>query len=576
MSDELHCSWDSHHDIVQGNYTTANAAEVLPGVTKPLAADIWREWDYGWNYGVMEDLGTTDLLEVPKPPVATTLPFIGGRFVINFGINMAFTALYSVGEGSDFLKNFLEGGEEEFTSEAHGDEERALATRAAITKKWETSEAIRDRNREITKNAYRQSRTRDYSSASDAELFEALDEGTELAGRIFKAHYYNSVGGGEYTSVVGAILDEHVPDHPPEWTNTITSGLTGVESALPAKAIWDLSRFIAARPALATDFASLTADGLTANLGNPPNEDWQAFAAEYAEFIKELGFRGQCETNPSYRTWDEAPNFVLSSIQADLQASPDRDPHELERKQAAAREAVEREIESKLPAEVLDEYRHALRLAQTLNRGRESSKANWARACRTQRPPVVELARRLVERGVIDDADDVWFLRLPELRAAAEGNLDAGEAKASIASRKDEFALMEQHELPVMFEWPVELIPKVATEAVSTASYEGLGISPGQASGKARVIESAEAAISTMLEPGEILVAPVTDAAWTPLFIPAAGVVVETGGILSHAATVAREFGIPAVAQIRGITSLIPNGATVTIDGSTGTVTVEP
>ncbi len=575
MSDELHCSWDSLHEPVHGAYTTTNAAEVLPGVTKPLSADIWREWDYVWNYGVTEDLGTVDILEVPKPPLATTLPFIGGRFVINYGINMAFTATYSVGEGSDFLKQFLEGGDA-LKSEAHADEERAMATRAAITDRWENSEAIRDKNREITRNAYRESRTRDWVAASDAELIEALDVATELAGRIFIAHYYNSVGGGEYTSIVGKLLEEHVPDHPPEWTNQITSGLTGVESALPAKAIWDLSRFIAARPALATAFATLQADDLVGRLADPPNDDWQAFATEYADFIKALGFRGQCETNPSYRTWDEAPNFVLSSIQADLNAPPERDPHELERKQAAGREVVEREIESRLPAEVLDEYRHTLGLVQTLNRGRESSKANWARACRTQRPPVVELGRRLAERGIIDDAEDIWFLRLPELRQAVESNLDGGAAKANIASRKEEFARMEQHELPVMFDWPVELIPKVASEAVSTASYQGLGISPGKASGKARVIESAAAAMSAAIEPGEILIAPVTDAAWTPLFIPAAGVVVETGGILSHAATVAREFGIPAVAQIRGVTSLIPNGATVTIDGSTGTVTVEP
>ena len=575
MSDELHCSWDSLHEPVHGAYTTTNAAEVLPGVTKPLSADIWREWDYVWNYGVTEDLGTVDILEVPKPPLATTLPFIGGRFVINYGINMAFTATYSVGEGSDFLKQFLEGGDA-LKSEAHADEERAMATRAAITDRWENSEAIRDKNREITRNAYRESRTRDWVAASDAELIEALDVATELAGRIFIAHYYNSVGGGEYTSIVGKLLEEHVPDHPPEWTNQITSGLTGVESALPAKAIWDLSRFIAARPALATAFATLKADDLVGRLADPPNDDWRAFATEYADFIKELGFRGQCETNPSYRTWDEAPNFVLSSIQADLNAPPERDPHELERKQAAGREVVEREIESRLPAEVLDEYRHTLGLVQTLNRGRESSKANWARACRTQRPPVVELGRRLAERGIIDDAEDIWFLRLPELRQAVESNLDGGAAKANIASRKEEFARMEQHELPVMFDWPVELIPKVASEAVSTASYQGLGISPGKASGKARVIESAAAAMSAAIEPGEILIAPVTDAAWTPLFIPAAGVVVETGGILSHAATVAREFGIPAVAQIRGVTSLIPNGATVTIDGSTGTVTVEP
>ena len=139
---------------------------------------------------------------------------------------------------------------------------------------------------------------------------------------------------------------------------------------------------------------------------------------------------------------------------------------------------VEREIESRLPAEVLDEYRHTLGLVQTLNRGRESSKANWARACRTQRPPVVELGRRLAERGIIDDAEDIWFLRLPELRQAVESNLDGGAAKANIASRKEEFARMEQHELPVMFDWPVELIPKVASRSGQHRQLPGSGHQP--------------------------------------------------------------------------------------------------
>ena len=76
--------------------------------------------------------------------------------------------------------------------------------------------------------------------------------------------------------------------------------------------------------------------------------------------------------------------------------------------------------------------------------------------------------------------------------------------------------------------------------------------------------------------PGEILVAPFTDAPWTPLFIPpAAGVVVETGGALSHAATVAREYGIPAVVGIHNATALIANGTLLSIDGTAGTVTIE-
>ena len=121
------------------------------------------------------------------------------------------------------------------------------------------------------------------------------------------------------------------------------------------------------------------------------------------------------------------------------------------------------------------------------------------------------------------------------------------------------------------------LEPITEQEAVAEASYEGQGISPGTARGPARVVQSVEEALEVDLKPGEILVAPFTDAPWTPLFIPAAGVVVETGGVLSHAATVAREYGIPAVSNVRGAASgLIVNGAIVSLDGVSGEVTVSP
>jgi pyruvate,water dikinase len=92
--------------------------------------------------------------------------------------------------------------------------------------------------------------------------------------------------------------------------------------------------------------------------------------------------------------------------------------------------------------------------------------------------------------------------------------------------------------------------------------------------GKARIVKSALAATEIQLEQGEILVAPVTDAGWTPLFVSAGGVVVETGGMLSHAATVAREYGLPAVVNIEGATSIIPEGSMLSIDGATGKVDI--
>ena len=100
----------------------------------------------------------------------------------------------------------------------------------------------------------------------------------------------------------------------------------------------------------------------------------------------------------------------------------------------------------------------------------------------------------------------------------------------------------------------------------------GLPGCPGTATGVARVLRTSDD--PTALGPGDVLVAPITDPSWTPLFVPAAAVVVDTGAQLSHAIIVSRELGIPCVVSVTGATQRIQDGCTVTVDGSTGTVTV--
>ena len=100
----------------------------------------------------------------------------------------------------------------------------------------------------------------------------------------------------------------------------------------------------------------------------------------------------------------------------------------------------------------------------------------------------------------------------------------------------------------------------------------GLPGCPGTARGRARVIT--DPADPTALQPGDVLVAPLTDPAWTPLFVPAEAVVVDVGAIMSHAVIVSRELGIPCIVSATDATKRIPDGALVEVDGSAGTVTV--
>jgi len=177
------------------------------------------------------------------------------------------------------------------------------------------------------------------------------------------------------------------------------------------------------------------------------------------------------------------------------------------------------------------------------------------------------VGRELAARGMIAREDDIFFLDLPEARRAVGGDDMRGQAAAKREAFDRERA---RRHIP-----RVLLSDGTDAEAALVPVGEGLRgspASPGVVSGIARVILSPAGA---RLEPGEILVAPSTDPGWTPLFLTAWGLVMEMGGMMSHGAVVAREYGIPAVVGVAGATEQITSGQRITVDGAAGTVVIE-
>jgi pyruvate,water dikinase len=169
----------------------------------------------------------------------------------------------------------------------------------------------------------------------------------------------------------------------------------------------------------------------------------------------------------------------------------------------------------------------------------------------------------------------VFFLLANEIDAAIAGSLGAGETRSMVTRRRSQKQCLEAgYVLPDHFTGEPAIARRIAAAEAKTATLTGLAVSPGVATGTARVVLNIDEANCVDLEPGDVLVAPFTDAPWTPLFLVASAVVVETGGLLSHAATIAREFGIPAVVMVKDATRLIENGQTITVDGSAGRVLV--
>jgi pyruvate,water dikinase len=190
------------------------------------------------------------------------------------------------------------------------------------------------------------------------------------------------------------------------------------------------------------------------------------------------------------------------------------------------------------------------------------------------REALLGFGRRLVAEGLLEATDDVWMLSADELRdAVVHGRL---ELRPLVARRRGELAEgLSRGPMPYLGEPPAAVERHHALEKFygsGGAALAGAGASPGVAEGTARVVAGVED--FARVRAGDVLVTTTTTPAWTPLFASLAALVTETGGILSHAAVVAREYRIPAVVGAAGATTAIPDGARLRVDGTTGRVAI--
>jgi phosphohistidine swiveling domain-containing protein len=197
-------------------------------------------------------------------------------------------------------------------------------------------------------------------------------------------------------------------------------------------------------------------------------------------------------------------------------------------------------------------------------RGREWTKDVTMRATHALRLTMREIGRRAVADGNLGEVADIFFLTSEETTAIAR-NADV------IGPRRAEYRRLSALNLPSMFTLNWQPGRNSAVAPSKTLTLQGIGVSPGIAQGPARVLRQNDVDI----EPGEVLVASATDVGYTPLFGLASAVVTDVGGMQSHAAIVAREFGIPCVVSTQTATRDIHQGQWVTVNGATGYVTAE-
>jgi len=416
----------------------------------------------------------------------------------------------------------------------------------------------------------------DLAALSDAALAERITGFASLFRDLFRQHIIVSlkagIGLGALAQVCGAIGK-------PELSLTLARGIGDVDSAGPSRAMWELGRAVAASAALSALFDA-GVDGLNARLRASSDPDAVAFVAHLDEFLTTWGFRGPNEWELRSATWGTSPELALALIDRVRLADGSTAPLAALERGGAEREAAAADVRAALAgaADVLPQFEAALHAATLWCRGRERTRTTTAMLVHEQRLAALELGRRAVAAGRLERPEQIYMLTADELAAFAG---DAGADVAGLVGEREQtyLALFDLEPPfvvdgcpPPLSEWKRRSAAPAGAALTAGQSITGVPGCPGVARGIARVV--LDPSDPSQLDAGEVLVAPITDPSWTPLFCAASAVVVQVGSPFSHAAIVSRELGIPCVVSAGDCTTLIPDGALVEVDGTSGTVTV--
>lgn len=288
------------------------------------------------------------------------------------------------------------------------------------------------------------------------------------------------------------------------------------------------------------------------------------------EYLDRHGHHATHELDLRVPRYAESPGVVIAQIQEVLQQPDNHDPrhrnHQQEQQASAARDRL---LEA-TPRWQRRRVRKQLEAVRTCLWWREELRDLSTRFYFFVRRVLLHVGTRLVTRQQLAHVDDVFFLSLQELIALMQGTLPASIAVQRVTDNR------RYYEGFRAFVIPDEIGTRYASPA--NRAFEdnentwGVAGSPGIATGTARVVADIDQA--DRLQPGDILITRCTDPGWTSKFSLLSGVITETGGILSHAAVICREYGIPAILAVKHAVSLIKDGETITMNGSTGEILV--
>ncbi len=559
-------------------WSRGNIGEVFPDPISPLnaTAGFLHMLEPGWRLAMEE---TRTILpedwepDVPHIPIAC----FGGYLFLNLSVSRL--AGFRFGLTPEAIDQQFNGGSADtpsYASEARPSDVNPAATAAAfewlIGEVLPTSDLARFDAQRAAVEAIVQSRP-DLGKATDTELLDRIIGFDDLFLKLWQSHILAtnvSVIGLDGCSTAATSAGR------PELALALTSGLGAVDSAGASIDMWPLSRTIRDSDHLTKLFDSAKAS-IWSTLTSDDHLESRAFTRDVETFLAVWGFRGPNEFELRSATWGTSPDILMAALSSMRHAIDVNSPQA-----GAERQAGERQRSIDLVSEALadkpadlGQFLSFLHIAQMFIRARERARMTVGMLLHEQRVAILELGMRAHARGHSPCGELIFMLTRDELCSYVAGNhsafVDTEERQdryLAIFDRVPPFVFVGQP--PPVSQWLYRSDAASLPKLTVGETLNGIGGSSGSITGVVRIVT--DPTDPWGLEAGEILVAPITDPAWTPLFIAAGGVVCEVGAPASHAAIVSRELGIPCVVSVPGACSRLTDGMLVELDGAAGTV----
>jgi phosphohistidine swiveling domain-containing protein len=365
-------------------------------------------------------------------------------------------------------------------------------------------------------------------------------------------------------------------DNPLVFAGLITGSTTPTDTQKENAALWRLSDRVRQSPILRTILEDNEDPLFFAALDE--SAEGRDFLAEYRGWAAQFAHRGHADRDMLYPSRADDPAIDARTLRMLVRLDDSHDPEIKEHEANARRQAAHDEVVRNLRGQPFgfakaEVFTFVFELAHKWIAYRDNERQSPNDFVRHSiRRGFVEMGRRLHERGILREPDDFHHLSFLELYRLFDGdNINLDLFRAKVAARRRDVDRMLEGQRPPKLLRRNRAYADAATDELGGDYLQGHSTNPGIVTAIARVVP--RVAELGKVQPGDILVTHATDPGWTPVFLVISGIVTETGGLVSHASCLAREYGLPAV-QLEDAMQHIPDGATIELNANTGQITV--